>query len=296
MEIRKICITKGWVKLKKVLIIFFVIIGLVIAFNTIRNLSWLPFVGGKTETEVTDKIDQIKFDLKSAKVEVIVDDRDTVKAELDGRGKVSVDRSGDTITVDYSQPWPNFFSFFNTPELKVYIPEDYEEDIHIDMGSGQLTFSGDSKKLNELTINLSSGNVKLENLSVSHLSLEASSGNITTKALTTEKSSIDISSGRIQLKDFKGELDVDLSSGIFDAQFAELVAPIDVSVSSGTVTLDLPDNSDFTLKSKVGSGRVSFDAFPMEVKKQDGKKFEGTHGKGTHEINIDVSSGIAKIK
>lgn len=286
--------------MKKVLIIFFVIIGLVIAFNTIRDLSWLPFVGGKTETEVTDKIDHIKFDLKAAKVEIIVDDRDTVKAELDGRGKVAVDRSGDSITVDYSKPWFRFFSFFNTPELKVYIPKDYEDDIQIDMGSGQLTFSGDwnghTKKLNELSIDLGSGNVKLKDLSVSHLSLEGSSGNITVEALTTEKSSFDISSGRVQLKDFVGELEVDLSSGKFDAQLTELVAPIDVSASSGTVTLDLPEDSDFTLKSKVSSGTVSFEDFPMEVKKQDGKKFEGTHGKGTHEINIEVSSGSAKIK
>lgn len=282
--------------MKKVLIIFLVIIGLVIAFNTIRDLSWLPFVEGKTETEVTDKIDHIEFNLKSAKVEIIVDDRDTVKAKLDGRGKVSVDRSGDKITVDYSQPWLSFFAFFNTPELKVYIPEDYEKDIHIDMGSGQLTFSGDSKKLNELAIDLGSGNIKLEDLSVSHLALEGSSGNINVEALTTEKSSVDISSGRVQLKDFVGELEVDLSSGKFDAELKKLIAPIDVSVSSGTVTLDLPEDSDFTLRSKVSSGTVSFDDFPMEVKKQDGKKFEGTYGKGTHEINIDVSSGSAKIK
>lgn len=286
--------------MKKVLIIFFVIIGFVIAFNTIRDHSWLPFVGEKSEAEVTDKIDNIELDVKAAKVEIIVDDRDTVKAKLDGRGKISVDRSGDSITVDYSQPFFRFFSFFNTPELKVYIPKDYEEDIYIDMGSGNLTFSGDRdgyyKVLNELAIDLGSGNVKLENLSVSRLSLKASSGNVTAKTLKTDKSSIDISSGRVQLEDFIGELKVDLSSGKFDAELEELIAPIDVSVSSGTVTLDVPEDSDFTLKSKVSSGSVSFDDFPMEVVKQDSKKFEGKYGKGTHEINIDVSSGSAKIK
>jgi lia operon protein LiaG len=56
----------------------------------------------------------------------------------------------------------------------------------------------------------------------------------------------------------------------------EMVGPIEMEVSSGKVSLDLPKDASFTLNSDVSSGNVD-NQFPLENKTEDKKNVKGTY-------------------
>lgn len=283
--------------MKRILMIFLILAGGYILFTTVGNFFFSS--NDSSKAAVTDKIDIIEFDISSVGLTIIPENRDDLETEFEGRGKVTVEQKGDTITVSHKREWFAWFSFFNSSKLKVYIPEDFNKEMVIDIGSGNVELSGDSPenpfKLNKLSLDLGSGNVKLNNLSVQEFSHDGSSGNLAVHSLNTNKSSINISSGNVKITELIGELEADISSGKLDVQMAELKSPIKIDVSSGNVTLDLPDKADFTLDGDVGSGNISYD-FPLTIEEQDRGDIKGSHGAGTHEIEIDVSSGNVKIQ
>lgn len=283
--------------MKRILLIFLIIAGGYILFTTVGNLTWFANKD-QTHAEITNKIDNIEFAIASANVTIIPENRDDLEAQLTGKGKVTVKQKGDTITVEYKQKWFSWFQFFNHSKLTVYVPEDYKEDMVIDIGSGNVNLSGESSKrpykLNHLILDMSSGNVELNDLVVNEFAFDGSSGNVGIHSLDSKTASVDVSSGNVKITDFAGELEAEISSGRFDAQFVELRDSISIDVSSGNVSLDLPDKADFTLEGETGSGNIST-KFPLKLEKQDKHELKGTHGSGKHEIEIDVSSGNVEI-
>jgi lia operon protein LiaG len=171
---------------------------------------------------------------------------------LDGKGKVTVNKNGDQISVHYKRKWlEGGFSFFKKTKLTIYIPENYDRNLSIEVGSGNLVYSGPAKneprKLDELKVELSSGNVELKNLMTKTFIHDGSSGNIQIDSLKAKKGILDISSGNINLENYTGGLEVDLSSGNLDVEMDEMVGPFEMDVSSGKVSLDLPKNASFIL-------------------------------------------------
>lgn len=284
--------------MKRILILFIIIAGAYILYNSIGNLPWLS---GKDSNgvEVTDKVDTIEFDISSVSMTIIPEDRKDLETVYEGKGKVTVKRSGDTITVEHKRPWFLLFSFFNSTKLTVYVPEDYNQDMLIDVGSGNVELAGKSSsqpfELKELSLNIGSGNVELENIVVKNFSHDGGSGNLTVNSLESETSSIDLSSGNAKLSDFTGKLEADIFSGKLNVQMSELKDSVDIDVSSGNVVLDLPDNADFKLNGEVGSGNISYD-YPLSISHDSKHEIEGTHGSGKHSIELEVSSGNVEVK
>ena len=140
-------------------LIFIVILGTVILLLSIP--SWLPFGGGKeTSVEVTDNIRSIDFDLSGISTTIIPEKRSDVEVILDGKGSVEVWTEGDQIHIEYQREFFEQFGFFDNTELIVYVPEDYNRDMDIEVGSGNVQFNGKS------------------NMSIDHLEMEVGSGNI----------------------------------------------------------------------------------------------------------------------
>jgi lia operon protein LiaG len=299
----KYFVGKGKWEMKKVLIIFIILVGLYSLFNIVNNsFDWVPF-GEKKENQatVTNQIEQIEIDVASLSTTIIPENRNSVKAELKGKGQLIVDKNGDKIVVKVKRPWGSWFSLFNfskNPRLTIYVPEDYDRNMNIDLGSGNLKFSGPSKqqpmKLDELIVDIGSGNLELRNLEVTQLKHDGSSGNVVIDSIKAKNGTFDVSSGNLVINHYQGAVKADLSSGNLDLQMDKLTDSIDIDVSSGNVHLDLPDNADFTLRGDVGSGKITSD-FPLTSKNLNSKNIQGKHGSGKYPINLDVSSGTIKI-
>ncbi|MEH7224003.1 DUF4097 family beta strand repeat-containing protein [Bacillus sp. JJ1566] len=283
--------------MKKILIIFFVLIGAYLLITNLYRIPGLPFGNSGDSVTVTDKIDEIQIDISSISTTVIPENRNDVEAELKGKGKVHVSKSGDTIEVTYERGFFNlgWFPFFDKTKLTVYIPEDYDQDLSLRVGSGHLEFDGAPMELNKLSADIHSGNMRLENLSAKNFTHNVASGNSNIEKLTTKSGEIDVRSGNVTVDDYEGKLEVDVHSGRLKATISELADSIDASVKSGLLDIDLPKDADFTLKGKVNSGFISSD-FSLDDSKKDKGTIEGKHGAGTHNINIEVNSGKASIR
>ncbi|WP_102261524.1 LiaG family protein [Mesobacillus jeotgali] len=286
--------------MKRILVIFLIITGAYIAWNYIFDGSGVNFAQAEDAVKVTDQTKNITIDVSSVETMIVPEDRDDVRAELKGKGTVKVDKHGNEIEVAVKRKgffWFNWFEMEKTT-LTVYIPEDYEKNMEIELGSGEVVFKGHSvdspMKLKELAIDIGSGRMVLENLDVETYVHHSSSGEVEINSVAAGSGSFEVSSGSVNVKNYSGKLDADVSSGELEIQMDSLRDDVDLNVSSGNIELDLPDDTDFTLNGKISSGDLSSD-FPLENKEETDNRLSGKHGSGKYKINADVSSGNIEI-
>ncbi|MDR6999983.1 DUF4097 family beta strand repeat-containing protein [Neobacillus niacini] len=282
--------------MKRIVILLLIITGLYIIFQQSLRFDW--FLAGNREGKaaISSDIHVIKVDVSAVNADIIPEDRMNLKAVLDGNGKLTVKEDGDTVVVTVKKKWFDWFDWapFTKKSLKIYAPESYHENMEIDLGSGNLNYSGKSMKLDELSVGIGSGNMNLNNLTVHHFIHDGSSGNVHINSLTTKTGSFDLSSGNLDIQHYIGKINGDVSSGRAKIQVDKLTDSIDLDLSSGIVDLDLPNNADFNLDGEVSSGTISCD-FPLKSKEFNRKSIKGTHGNGEHKINLSVSSGKIDI-
>ncbi|OMF59842.1 hypothetical protein BK139_11870 [Paenibacillus sp. FSL R5-0490] len=283
--------------MKRILVIFIILISSYLLFTGVN--SWLSFGGNSTEASLSKRINTISIDVSSSDTVIIPEKRNDVRAELDGKGKVRVNKSGNEIRVEYKRKWLDGFQFFNNKSnLKVYVPEDFNKSMSIDIGSGRLNFAGESEskpfELESLDVNMSSGKVSLANIKTDEFEHEGSSGMMDANHLFARSGEIDMSSGKVKIRNYQGKLDAGVSSGHLDIMVGKLIDSIKVEASSGFVRLDLPDDADFILKGKASSGHIS-STFELDDEERDKNDISGKHGSGEHDIRISVSSGKAEI-
>ncbi|MDQ0229337.1 DUF4097 family beta strand repeat-containing protein [Metabacillus malikii] len=276
--------------MKKFILFLFFIVGLLILIVT--NTSWLSFGQNNEKIEVTDAINKIEIHASSGNTQVIPENRDTVDVEYNGKGKVELKKTGDTIKIEYkSKNWFHFLSF-NEKKLKIYIPEHYQNQLIMNSNSGNIEFAGNSKiNFDRVSIEIGSGNLSLEQMTTNEFVSNSKSGNFKIDTLTTKSGSIDVKSGNVEVNNYSGQLKSDITSGRLQLQLAELISDIDIKVHSGDATVDLPENADYHLKGKIGSGVITTNGLNMSNLKENEHSIEGTSGTGKHSISLDVSSG-----
>lgn len=290
--------------MKRIFILLLVITGLYIIFNY-SSIQFDLFGSGSSnkdgEAVISNKTEVIKVDVSSVSTKIIPEDRSNLKAVYKGKQQLTVTETGTQVEIKVKRKGFNWFGFGRFGEknkLEIYIPKDYDRNMTIDVGSGNVEFAGQSKKqpmkLDGLTINIGSGNMDLQNLEINKFKHDGASGNVKIDSLTTKTGYVDVASGNLNMKHYTGSLEANISSGRLMAQIDQLIGPITIDVSSGSVGLDLPDDADFTLDADVSSGNVSCD-FPLKTKDLNKKSIKGTHGSGEHKINLDVSSGNVDI-
>ena len=286
--------------MKRILVIFLLITGAYIGWNYMFDGSGVNFAKAEDAVKVTSQTENIYIDISSVVTVIVPEDRDDVRAELKGKGTVKVDKHGDEIEVAVKRKgffWFNWFEMDKT-KLTVYIPEDYEKNMAIELGSGDVVFKGHSSdspmKLKNLAIDIGSGSMVLENLDVETLAHQSSSGEAEFNSIATGSGSFEVSSGSVHVKNYSGKLEADVSSGELEIQMERLTDDINLNISSGDLELDLPDDADFSLNGKISSGDISSD-FPLENKEETDNHLRGKHGNGKYKINADVSSGDIEI-
>ncbi|MCL6570657.1 MAG: DUF4097 domain-containing protein [Bacillus sp. (in: Bacteria)] len=287
--------------MKRIVILLLVITGLSIIYSLAIQSNWSSTGNKDSQVAMTDDIDRIDINVSSMSTKILPEDRKDVKAVYNGDEKLTVRKKGSTVEVLIKNKWFDWFNWSPLSEKKkliIYIPEDFDRNMNITVGSGNLTFSGQSKnqpmELKELTLDIGSGRMVLKNLVVERFEHNEASGNVEIDSLKTETGSFDLSSGRLDVKHYTGAINASVSSGKLNIQVDMLTDSIDIDVSSGHVGLDLPNNADFTLNEDVSSGNISSE-IPLTTTGNNLKSIHGKHGTGKHKINLDVSSGNIQI-
>ena len=253
-------------------------------------------------------IDAIHVKTTSGNVQIRTEQRSDLKAELTGQGshryKLEINRSGSRLEVELKRKrsfW-NFIQldwFRGSARLELIVPRDFEHRLQLTASSGNITADGTSQmpfQLSEMSVKLTSGNIKIHHVQADHLALEGTSGNIHATDAKVGTADLKLTTGNIKMKEFQGAVNAKITSGNLDIQFAQLTGPIEARLTSGRAVLDLPDDAGFTLDAQVTSGKISND-FPLQnARIESNRKWSGTHGSGEHEIKLSATSGHITLK
>ncbi|QPC47219.1 DUF4097 family beta strand repeat-containing protein [Mangrovibacillus cuniculi] len=255
-------------------------------------------IGKETEQgnpiELDSNIKSLNLRLESSDTTIIPVEQDFIEVKIDGKGALYVKGNKKELIIEVRRKWYERFGLNAKSNVTVNVPKDFQEKLSVSIGSGNLTFDGGRMELEELSLNLSSGDMELDNITAKTLKHNGSSGDLHAKKVITKEAELNISSGDVRLEDFEGALSGDVSSGELKVTISQLLGDIDLDVSSGDVQLTLPDNADFTLNGKYSSGNIASNKI-LKFEDSENGVIKGVSGTGKYEIKLSVSSGSVHL-
>lgn len=291
-------------KLLGAMLILFGIFLLLGSFIRSDISGWFLPGDEQVESAALEGVDTIEISAPSANTRIIPEDRQQIKAVMHGRQvrhlDLHVQRNGNKVEVTVEEKWFDWFAFGSDVKLDVYVPKTYNQNIHIDVDSGNVEFAGPSTTppilLRHLSLEISSGNVHLKHLQLDQLQTDGGSGNVDIDQVKAESGKLKVTSGNIGVRHYEGALDAELTSGNLKAQIDLLAGPVKINATSGDITLDLPHNADFTLEADVSSGDIQSD-FPLQhAHAEENESLSGSFGSGKHSVNLETTSGTIRIR
>lgn len=158
-------------------------------------------------------------------------------------------------------------------------------------------------------VKTSSGSARVEGVRAA-VAVETSSGSVSLKQIrgdvTTSATSGSVrlekidgairgvsSSGSIRIEESRGRVLAQSSSGSITVKLDAVTAPIDLTASSGSIHLELPDDADVTVEARSSSGGVSG---PGWLTIGEGRSTgRGKNGNGAHLVQLRTSSGSIRV-
>ena len=204
-------------------------------------------------------------------------------------------------------------------------------DMNIKASSGRITI-GDAAASENLEVKASSGNITAGRIAGNQVVLDTSSGKIKVNALEAADAKIAVSSGNVQLgtaiadtleiklstgdleidtldsnrteinttgetviKSGRGKMLIDGSSGDVNLALSALDAPVNIDVSSGNITITLPEGSAFDVQLDTSSGRIRSEFPVLGDLTADNDELKGTVNGGGIPVTVKTSSGDIKL-
>ncbi|PRR84394.1 DUF4097 family beta strand repeat-containing protein [Clostridium vincentii] len=176
---------------------------------------------------------------------------------------------------------------FSDLEVKVYVPDTYQNLLSIKGSSGELSVTGG--KLKTLLVSSSSGDIDLYTVEATDTSLESLSGRINGSTIRTDKSLIKTASGDISISGALGETTVSVVSGSVDLILSEIAENSNFSTKSGDVDLIIPNEIGYKVNFSSISGEISGKNLNMDINNSSSYSF--TNGDSSKLINVKTISG-----
>lgn len=256
------------------------------------------------KTESIQNIKKINISSLSSEVTVNPSDTNEITAHLYGKTsivntgsmpKLEVLKNDSSIDIQVVFTDIQVFSWFsyNNIKLDVTIPKAYLEDLDVDTTSGKININ--DMTLNGLTIKNMSGGILATNANVKSFTAECSSGGIELKNIISKTTKLKSISGDVRLSGSVGDLTANVTSGNTSATYSEFDNDVNITSISGRISLTLPSNAQFKLKSKAISGNVNCD-FDLKDKNSGHNFLDGVSGTSGKTININSTSGDIEIR
>jgi len=272
-------------------------IGMLFKNEDLFHLSFSREKPVTTASAETDEIDQLDISLSGFRVKVKPENRSDISVTaVNGKGKMYAEQTGGTFKIRAENKSFLFFTHFEKGELLVKIPADYHKNVKITGGSGVSEMNGEGKlSLEDVILKSTSGNLKAENFSAKNVEIKATSGRLAVSHINAKDSDIGATSGRADINGVKGKLQLGMTSGRLTASFDTIESPVSFHMTSGSAKFNLPDDGDFNVQVKKTSGSVDH-SYDFDQVDSEGRGFTGTRGKGTHLVDIEMTSGNLKLR
>ncbi len=213
--------------------------------------------------------------------------------------KIRVEVIGSTlhVSVDPSAygfgSWTDWLrGFSGYPTVNIKVPDKVYEKLNVGVSSGTADVRGVSAS--DVSLATFSGDISYtQNCITDSLTISTTSGSIGVKNAATKSYNIRATSGNIDVDGLTGTGSVKATSGNLTIRFAELTSYCDVSVTSGDVTLVVPDNTNANINCKKTSGDIVISA--CGVYRDVGEKETVLLGRGGVTMDVRATSGDIMI-
>jgi lia operon protein LiaG len=249
----------------------------------------------QTATLSSKSVQEINIDCSSANVKLIPEEREDIFVEFETyeNGQELFTKEGKTTYIETKSKSKLQFFTHTDYKLTVYIPKNYKESARIDISSGNLTI--DEFTFKDLTVDTSSGNIYISNTEAKTIALDVSSGDIVFNEVVCHQLTTKVSSGNIELEKFEGKVKGKSSSGNLKITYLEEMNDIDYSTSSGNIAIDYSMDINAKFNLSTSSGNVNLDYALEEYQTNKEKKIIGTKGTPTYQVDLSVSSGNIRL-
>ncbi|MGE6630031.1 LiaG family protein [Bacillus sp. NPDC077027] len=289
--------------MKRLLGLLFMVVGIFLIIGMFfkdRGFADFGFTRGEAVTTASAKtadIQRLDVSLSGFHVTVEPEKRKDIAVSVEnGKGKMYAEQTGSTFRVRAENKRFLFFSGVEKGELLIKVPVDYHQNVTITGDSGKIYVDGRGElTLNDVVLKSTSGKLIAENLSAKNAEIKATSGKLEVSHIDAEDSEISVTSGNVDIADVKGSLKMGMTSGRLRASFDTITAPISFHMTSGSAKIDLPDQGDFKVKTKVTSGKIDH-SYNFDQVDGGNRNFTGIIGKGTHLFDIEMTSGKLRLR
>ncbi len=244
-------------------------------------------------------VDRVSVNAVDERVRVIdsADGRFSVRLYGRARGsrdslpRLVADVTGSTLTASVEHR-PLGISPWSDLALELTVPRGYEKELSAVTVSGDVEIADHA--YGALFVGTTSGTARIGAVRADSMEAHSTSGELAARSITSREASLTTVSGALRVKYQSGNLSARTTSGPINVGYGSQPGTVDITSTSGSVTLGLPAGSDFTLDARSVSGGISC-AFPLTVTTHSERALEGVAGKGTAVVRIQTISGGIRI-
>jgi lia operon protein LiaG len=191
-------------------------------------------------------------------------------------------RSGSTaeIKVERGRPF-GFGPVWSNLVLEVSVPKDYAKKLSAKSVSASIVIADHGYA--GISLLTTSGDVRVGAVKTDELSVHTTSGALKIGAVSARHSDISSVSGEVEVNALSGDTTLHTTSGDVEVAFSSMPSRIDVSSTSGTLTLRFPETAGFALDARSTSGDISC-KFPITIS-------ESQTASGRHALQGVVQTG-----
>lgn len=173
--------------------------------------------------------------------------------------------------------------------LEVYIPKKYINNLNIDLSSGNVKINNDLT-IKNIVVEQSSGNFNsLGIIKADKIDINGSSGNVSAKEINALEYNFQLSSGNIKIDTLSGSGYGKCTSGNIVIGLKDLLDYGQFTASSGNITFYISENLSFNFFGNCSSGNIKSD-FPLNYKdKHTTESLIGTNS--SKKLKAEVTSG-----
>lgn len=194
----------------------------------------------------------------------------------------------------------NFSGFMDNRKLTVRVPYTVYEDLYAELGAGSLKINGVSANSNIFYVGSGAFYYTgTENFAAEQLYLEMGSGYTEMRNVPAKEYNINVGSGSFKIGDLTGNGYFHMGSGSGTLNFSEIASDNTIDVSSGSLNVEIPKDTNAVFAAEIGSGSVNIDACGQRLNIHDDfyDDFGGINfGSGENGlIYVDLGSGSVSI-
>ncbi|WP_168123593.1 DUF4097 family beta strand repeat-containing protein [Paenibacillus sp. HB172176] len=230
--------------------------------------------------------------------------------------KINAEQSGNQLTIDPNQPKGISFGFIgNQVTMTVALPEKQWKQVQLEISSGNLVLeqlsseaisidagSGNvaiaDSELDSLSIDQGSGNMKLSNVRANTMDLDNSSGNTKLEDYYAEHIKFHSGSGNVAISNGEGGISGNAGSGNIVVTTDDITQDTDLKAGSGNITIKL-NHAPESLAVSYDGGSGDGDIL-LDGFSYHGEhhhdSFEGVFGSGETTLKVRTGSGNFTLK